>query len=299
MSESVKTALMANGAIAAAKTVGAIFTGSASMAAEAVHSFADCGNQLLLMLGMRNSKREANADHPLGYGKDTYFWSFIVALLLFSLGGLFSLHEGIDKLHNPEPLKYVGWAVAILLFGFFVELKSFRVCLAEIRQKYPGKSILWFLKETRSPELLVIFGEDLAALTGLGIVATFLGIAFITGNPVWDAVGSIAVGVLLIGVAVGLFWEIKALLIGQSVDPAVRKALREHIHERDEIEHTYNLVTMQMGVEAVLMLRCRMTEKEDAQKLLADINAVEKSIFEAFPQFTHIYLEPDNQVEDF
>lgn len=299
MSESVKTALMANGAIAAAKTVGAIFTGSASMAAEAVHSFADCGNQLLLMLGMRNSKREANADHPLGYGKDTYFWSFIVALLLFSLGGLFSLHEGIDKLHSPEPLKYVGWAVAILVFGFFVELKSFRVCLAEIKQKYPGKSILWFLKETRSPELLVIFGEDLAALTGLGIAATFLGIAFITGNPVWDAVGSIAVGVLLIGVAVGLFWEIKALLIGQSVDPAVRKALREHIHERDEIEHTYNLVTMQMGVEAVLMLRCRMTEKEDAQKLLADINAVEKSIFEAFPQFTHIYLEPDNQVEDF
>lgn len=299
MSNSVKVALIANSAIAAAKTAGAVVTGSASMLAEAVHSFADCGNQLLLLWGIHSAKQEATSDHPLGYGKNTYFWSFIVALLLFSLGGAFSLYEGIHKLAHPEPLQYVGWAVAILTFGFFVELKSFMVCIAEIKQKYPGKSLRWFFHETRSPELLVVFGEDAAALLGLGIAAMFLSIASLTGNPVWDAIGSICVGILLCVVAIGLFMETKALLIGQSVDPSVRRALREHLSECTEIEHTYECITLQMGKDAVLLLRVRMVEKEDATRLLADINTVEKSIFARFPEFTQIFVEPDSKFEDF
>ena len=299
MSGSVKAALMANGAIAASKGVGAYFTGSASMMAEAIHSVADCCNQLLLMWGIKSSEREADVNHPLGYGMNMFFWSFIVALVLFTVGGAYSVYEGIHKVMAPEPLQHTGWAIAILVFGFIMEAKSFSICLKEIREVHPGKSFKWFFKETRSPELLVIFGEDLAALAGLGIAATALSIAFFTGNPVYDAIGSILVGVLLIGVAIGLFFEIKALLIGQSVDPIVRRALRVHLSECELIEHTYECVTLQMGRDAVLLIRARMREKEDATKLVSDINVLEQSLAEAFPQFTTIFIEPDNKFVDF
>jgi cation diffusion facilitator family transporter len=300
MSKSIKAALAANMSLASAKGVGAVITGSASMLAESIHSFADCGNQLLLLWGMKSSKKEADKDHPLGYGMNIFFWSFIVALVLFSIGGVYSVYEGLHKISDPVPLKFVEWAIGILIFGMLVEGRSFLVCVKEIRELHPGKSFKWFFKETRSPELLVIFGEDLAALLGLGIALIFLTIAAITGNPVYDAIGSVIVGVLLIVVACFLFWETKALLIGQSVDPLVRRALREHIFEHcDQIEHTYECITLQTGAEAVLMLRVRMAETEDAQKLLKDINDVEISIFAKFPQFTTIFIEPDNKFKDF
>ena len=299
MSKSVKAALLANGLIAVAKGISAFFTGSASMMAEAIHSVADCCNQLLLMWGIKSSEREADVNHPLGYGMNMFFWSFIVALVLFTVGGAYSVYEGIHKVMAPEPLQHTGWAIAILVFGFIMEAKSFSICLKEIREVHPGKSFKWFFKETRSPELLVIFGEDLAALAGLGIAATALSIAFFTGNPVYDAIGSILVGVLLIGVAIGLFFEIKALLIGQSVDPIVRRALRVHLSECELIEHTYECVTLQMGRDAVLLIRARMREKEDATKLVSDINVLEQSLAEAFPQFTTIFIEPDNKFVDF
>lgn len=295
MSGSVKAALAANAAIASSKAVGAFFTGSASMMAEAIHSTADCCNQLLLMWGIKSSEREADANHPLGYGNALFFWSFIVALVLFSVGGTYSVYEGIHKIMHPEQIEHAGWAIAILTFGFAMEAKSFSVCLKEIKELHPGKSFVWFFKETRSPELLVIFGEDLAALVGLGIAAAALSIAVLTGNPMWDAIGSILVGTLLICVAVGLFLEIKALLIGQSVDPVVRKQLRELIVDSDLIEHTYECITLQMGRDAVLMIRARMREKEDAAKLIDDINNLEQLIQSKFPQFTTIFVEPDNK----
>lgn len=299
-SGSIKAALAANLSIAAAKTVGAFFTGSASMTAEAIHSAADCCNQLLLIWGIKSSKKEADINHPLGYGMNMFFWSFIVALVLFSVGGVYSVYEGIHKLNSVEPLQHTGWALAILVFGFLVEGKSFLICLAEIKSLHPNKSLKWVFKETRSPELLVIFGEDLAALIGLAAAAIFLSIAYLTGDPMYDAIGSIFVGVLLIVVACFLFMETKALLIGQSVDPSVRRALREHIfNECEQIEHTYDCTTLQMGSEAVLLLRVRFVETEDAAKLLNDINDVERSISEKFPQFTTIFIEPDNKFQDF
>jgi divalent metal cation (Fe/Co/Zn/Cd) transporter len=230
---------------------------------------------------------------------NVYFWSFIVALVLFSIGGAYSLYEGIHKTMHPEPLQHVGWAIAILTLGFMLELRSFRTCLREIKEIYPGKSMKWFFKETRDPALLVIFGEDLAALVGLGIATFFLGLAFVTGNPVFDAIGSIFVGLLLMTVAFGLFMETKALLIGQSIDPDDRAALRELLSESPLVEHTYEMVTLQMGAESVLMLRVRMAEKEDAAKLLDDINELEKLIFARFPEMTTIFVEPDNKFEDF
>lgn len=299
-SDSIKAAMLANASIAAAKTFGAVTTGSASMMAEAIHSASDCGNQLLLMWGVKSSAKEADVNHPLGYGMNVYFWSFIVALVLFSLGGVYSVYEGIHKVLAPEPLKNVEWAIGILLFGVIMEGRSFLICLKEIKALHPGKSFQWFFKETRSPELLVIFAEDLAALIGLAIALVFLAIAWLTGNPIFDAIGSLFVGILLVSVAAFLFLEIKALMIGQSVDPVVRRALREHIfHKCDQIEHTYDCTTLQMGSEAVLLMRVRMVEKEDAKKIIEDIDAIEKSISEKFPQFTTIFIEPANKFEDF
>jgi cation diffusion facilitator family transporter len=299
VSESIKAALTANACVAGAKTVGAYFTGSASMAAEAIHSFADCGNQLLLMWGKRTSDRKADKDHPFGYGMNVFFWSFIVALVLFSLGGTYSLYEGVHKLMNPEPLQHTGWAIAVLTLGFFLELRSFRTCLAEIRETYPGKNMFWFFKETRDPALLVIFGEDLAALLGLGIAAGFLGLALYTNNPAFDAMGSIAVGVLLIVVAIGLFIETKELLTGQSVDPSVRRALHQLLADFEPVEHTYECRTLQLGEDALLMIRARFREKENVPQLLKDINDLELAISEQFPQFTQIFVEPDDKYQDY
>lgn len=298
-SGSIKAALVANASIAAAKTLGAVVTGSASMVAEAIHSISDCGNQLLLIWGLKTSSKEADINHPLGYGMNVYFWSFIVALVLFSLGGVYSVYEGIHKVLKPEPLEHVQWALLILLFGILMEGRSFLICLKEIRSLHPGKTFQWFFKETRSPELLVIFAEDLAALIGLSIAFVFLSIAAITGNPIFDAIGSLFIGILLIAVATFLFLEIKALMIGQSVDPTVRRALREHIfHKCEQIEHTYDCTTLQMGKEAVLLLRVRLVEKEDGQKILEDIADITKSISEKFPQFTTIFVEPATTFEE-
>lgn len=269
------------------------------MAAEAIHSFADCGNQLLLLWGLKSANREADSDHPFGYGMNVFFWSFIVALVLFTIGGAYSIYEGVHKVMHPEPLKYAGWAFGILTLGFVLELRSFKTCLAEIREEYPGKSLWWFVKETRNPALLVIFGEDLAALMGLGIAAAFLGIATLTGNPVWDAVGSIAVGVLLCAVAVGLFLETKALLIGQSVDPDVRRKLRQHLMDFPAIEHVYECRTLQLGEEALLLIRARFVGPETAKELVDTINDLERGLYGEFPEFTRIFVEPDDQFEDF
>lgn len=270
------------------------------MAAEAIHSFADCGNQLLLMWGMKSSGREADKNHPFGYGMNVYFWSFIVALVLFTLGGAYSVYEGVHKVMHPEPLQHVQWAAMILLLGFVLELRSFRTCLNEIREEYPGKSIYWFFKETRRPELLVIFGEDLAALLGLGIAAAFLGLAYFTDNPVWDAVGSIAVGLLLMFVAVALFLETKALLLGQSVDPEIRKELRQQLMEFDEIEHVYECRTLQMGDEALLVIRARFANmaEQTGKDLVDTINKIEAVLYAKFPIFGRIFVEPDDQFED-
>ncbi|MFZ0871358.1 MAG: cation diffusion facilitator family transporter, partial [Rhodanobacter sp.] len=220
--KAILLALGANFAIFATKLFAAIVTGSGAMLAEAIHSLADCGNQGLLLLGMRQAQRPASDEYPLGWGRALYFWSFLVAMLLFSVGGMFSVYEGIHKLTAPEPLKWPWLALGVLAFGIVAESISMRGCMHEVN-KVRGEQNLWYwFRETRSSELLVIFGEDLAALLGLCVAALAIGGTMLTGNPIFDALGTMVIGVLLLIVAVLLAIEVKALLIGQGVEPRRR-----------------------------------------------------------------------------
>jgi cation diffusion facilitator family transporter len=290
---SIFFALGANFAIAVAKTAGAVFTGSSSMLAEAIHSYADCGNQALLIWGLKEAKRAPTADHPLGFGKAIYFWSFIVALMLFSMGGLFSIYEGVHKLHDTEPVKYAWLAVAILGFGVAAESVSLWGCLREINKDRDGMTLWQWFRASRQSELLVVLGEDLAALGGLVLAMGFIGLAMITGNPMWDAVGSIAIGVLLVIVAVLVGVEVKALLVGQSAEPRVLEALRAHVRAHADVAELYNLLTQQLGSEIMVAVKARMKPQASDVGLIEAINRVEKSMRDSFPDIRWIFFEPD------
>lgn len=287
-------ALSANGAIAIAKYVAAVITGSGSMLAEAVHSTADCGNQLLLLLGMKRAKKPPSDDYPLGYGKETYFWSFVVALLLFSMGGLFSVYEGWHKLHEPEPLSYPLLALGVLTFGVIVEGLSLAGCMREINKSRGDQNLWQWFRDTREAELLVIFGEDLAALLGLTFAFAAVSVAWITGNPMWDALGSIGIGILLIVVAFFVGAEVKALLVGQGVAPDVRKDMLQFLKQHSLIKQIYNLRTLHMGADVMVAIKAELTEQQDARKLIADINQVEAAFRQQFPQVSWCFFEPDD-----
>jgi len=290
---SIFFALGANFLIALAKTGGAIYTGSSSMLAEAIHSYADCANQALLLWGLREGGREPDSDHPLGYGKAIYFWSFIVALMLFSMGGLFSIYEGVHKLQASEPLQNAWVAIGILAFGIAAESVSLWGCLREVN-KDRGRQGLWrWFRTSRHSELLVVFAEDIAALGGLAMALAFIGLATATGNPAWDAAGSICIGVLLIVVAVLVGIEVKALLIGQSVERRVLERMREHIAAQGEVETVYNLLTQQLGSDVMVAVKAKMRPAESARALVESINRVEQSFRAAFPQVRWLFFEPD------
>lgn len=286
-------ALGANFAIAVAKGLAAFVTGSSAMLAETVHSLADCGNQGLLLLGMRQAKRPASPEYPLGYGKAIYFWSFLVAVMLFTVGGMFSLYEGIHKLQHPEPLKQWYWAAGVLVFGMLAEGVSMRACLQEVNKSRGDRGLWQWFRESRQSELVVIFGEDLAALLGLSFALVAVLLAVATGNPVWDAVGTIVIGVLLIVIAVLVAVEVKAMLIGQSVDPLREQAMRAFIQARPEVTRVISLITLQLGNEAMVAVQAQMREGVDAPTLAAQINAVERAMKVEFPEVRWSFFEPD------
>ena len=286
-------ALGANFAIACAKGVAAFFTGSSAMLAETVHSLADCGNQLLLLLGMKQAQRPASPDYPLGYGKAIYFWSFLVALMLFSVGGMFSLYEGIHKLQAHEPLKQWWWAAGVLVFGIVAEGISMRACLQEVNKVRGDRSLWRWFRESRQAELVVIFGEDLAALLGLVFALVAILLAVATGNPVWDAIGTIAIGVLLIVVAVFVAVEVKALLIGQSVDRAQQAAIRRLVEAQPEVQRVISLITLQLGNDIMVAVQAEMVERPSSRAMVDDINAVELVLKREFPSVRWSFFEPD------
>jgi len=291
--KSILFALGANFLIALAKTGGAIFTGSSSMLAEAIHSYADCANQALLLWGLREGDRRPNPDHPLGYGKAIYFWSFIVALMLFSMGGLFSIYEGIHKLESSEPVENAWVAIGILTFGIAAESVSLWGCLREVN-KDRGRQGLWrWFRSSRQSELLVVFAEDIAALGGLSLALGFIALSMATGNPAWDAAGSICIGVLLVLVAVLVGIEVKSLLIGQSVEGRVLQRMREHIAGDGEVEIVYNVLTQQMGQDVMVAVKAKMRPTPSAQALVESINRIEQSFRAAFPQVRWLFFEPD------
>ncbi len=286
-------ALGANFAIAIAKGVAAWFTHSSAMLAETVHSLADCGNQLLLLLGMKQARRPASPEHPLGQGKAVYFWSFLVALMLFSVGGMFSLYEGIHKLHEPQPLKQWWWAAGVLVFGIVAESISMRACLQEVNKVRGDRNLWQWFRGSRQSELVVIFGEDLAALLGLCFALVAVMMTVVTGNPMWDAAGTVAIGALLIVVAVLIAIEVKAMLIGQSMDPARQAQLRGFLEGRPEIDSLVSLITLQLGSQVMVSVQARMREQADARVLVSQVNEVERALKREFPEVLWSFFEPE------
>lgn len=288
-------ALSANAGIAASKAAAAVYTGSSAMLAEAVHSAADCANQLLLLLGLKQAKAPPSPQHPLGYGKATYFWSFMVAVMLFSLGGAFSIYEGVHKLAQPEPLAHPWVAVIVLAIGVVLEAWSLRGCIHEIREK-AGDMLLWrYFRESRESELIVIMGEDIAALAGLVIALAAILLTMATGNPIFDALGSIAVGVLLVVVAIGVGGQVKSLLVGESAAPEREQALATWLTARPEIGEVYSLITYQMGSYIIVAVKARMSEAESAKRLIDSINVVQDDLKVAFPEIRWVFFEPDDK----
>ena len=288
-------ALSANAGIAVSKAAAAAYTGSSAMLAESVHSAADCANQLLLLLGIRQSKQEPTPDHPLGFGKATYFWSFMVALMLFSMGGAFSIYEGVHKLSSPEPVENPWVAIIVLGVGVVLEAWSLRGCIHEIREK-AGDMPLWrYFRDSRESELIVAMGEDIAALAGLAMALGAIVLSMATGNPAWDAWGSIAVGVLLIIVACGVGFEVRALLIGQSAEPAERTAMETWLKARPEVAELYNMISFQMGTYLFVAVKARLAERESAKGLIDQVNTVQDALKVEFPAVRWVFFEPDDK----
>jgi cation diffusion facilitator family transporter len=295
---SVKTifyALGANFAIFVAKSIAAFITGSGAMLAEAVHSLADCGNQGLLLLGMKRARRPADANYPLGYGKEIYFWSFLVAVMLFTVGGVFSLYEGWHKLESHEPLNRPWIAVGVLVFGILAEGVSMRACLIEVNKARGSQSLWRWFRESRQAELVVIFGEDLAALLGLVFALLAVVATMVTGNPIYDAIGTLGIGVLLIVIAVFVAIEVKAMLIGQSVDPVMREAIGAFLDARPEVARVFSLITLQLGNDVMVAVQAEMADASaDSATLIANINAVETAMKARFPEVRWSFFEPDD-----
>ena len=289
-------AFLANAGIAIAKTWAAVITGSGSMLAEAIHSYADASNQVLLFLGLRQSTKAPDAQHPLGYGKLSYFWSFVVALLLFSVGGLFSIYEGIHKFLHPEPLSQVWIAIVVLLIAIVLESLSLLGCIREIGNVRGERPFMEWLKETRQSELVVVLGEDIAALLGLCLALIFISLAALTGNPMYDALGSACIGVVLIVVSVFLTLRVRSLLVGRSADPLIQAAIARIIADDDHIEKVFNTITVQFGPDTLLAAKIKLKSGIDIDTAIADINRLERHLKADIPKLKWCFIEPD--VED-
>ena len=288
-------ALAANIGIFIVKAIAAMLTRSGAMLAEAVHSLADCGNQGLLLLGMKRAKLPPTPDYPLGYGKEVYFWSFLVALMLFSVGGAYSVYEGIHKLRHPEPLAWPWLGVGVLVFSTALEWWSLRACLVEVHaEQLPGESLWHWFRQSRNSEMIVVFGEQVAALLGLVLALAALAMTMLTGNVTWDAIGTLGIGVLLVVVAVFVAVEVKALLIGQSVAPARREAIHAFLRARPEIFEIFNVITLQMGPDVMVAVQARMDHAQTAGALVSQVNAIEADLRAAFPEIRWSFFEADD-----
>ncbi len=289
----IVAALLANAGIAVAKFVGFAITGSSSMLAEAVHSVADTSNQGLLLLGGRTARRAATPEHPFGYGRDRYFYSFVVALLLFTLGSVFALYEGIHKLESHEPLTSPLVAVAILVVAIGLETYSFRTAIVESRP-LKGDGTWWqFIRQSKVPELPVVLLEDLGALVGLVLALLGVGLTVVTGDAVFDAMGTIAIGLLLGVIAIILIIEMKSLLIGEGVTAPVLKQIVDGLASGD-VQRVIHIRTQYVGPEELLVAaKIALTPGLPVEQVAAAIDAAEERVRAAVPVARMIYLEPD------
>lgn len=286
-------ALAANAGIAVCKFGAALYTGSHSMLAEGIHSLADCINQIFLLFGMRESRRPPNVMHPMGYGRVVYFWAMMVALLLFFMGGAFSVMQGIAHIKEPEPLSNAPVAMLVLGVAVVLEALSLAGALKEIRKISNDKPFFRWFRETRQSELMVVAGEDIAALLGLGIAFLAIVATYVTGNPVWDALGSICVGVLLMVVALFVTREVKAMITGESADPEEHAAIKSHIEGHELVDSVINLITLQWGDQLMVAVQAKMAPQPSDVDLVKAINTVERSLQARWPKIKWCFFEPD------
>lgn len=290
----IVAALLANAGIAVAKFVGYLITGSSSMLAEAVHSLADTSNQGLLLLGGKRAQRAATAEHPFGYGRDRYFYSFVVALLLFTLGSVFALYEGIHKLESHEPLTSPLVAVGILVIAIGLESYSFRTAIVESRP-LKGEGTWWqFIRQSKVPELPVVLLEDLGALVGLVLALLGVGLTVATGDSVFDALGTIAIGLLLGVIAIILIIEMKSLLVGEGVTPPVLSQIVGGLESGAAVQRVIHIRTQYVGPEELLVAaKIALTPGLPVEEVARAIDEAEASVRAAVPVARMIYLEPD------
>lgn len=291
--KSILFALLANLGIAITKTVAAVITGSGAMLAESIHSYADCGNQGLLFFGLHAAKKKPDMEHPLGYGKEIFFWSFIVALILFSMGGLFSIYEGVHKIHHHEGLKSPVVAVVVLAVSMIFESLSLTGCLRQINKLRHNVSLWTWSKNSRKSELIVVLGEDIAALLGLSFALIAVILSIITGNPIYDALGSISIGALLIVISFFIAVKVKSLLIGQSADDETRAEIETTLKKRPEIEKIFNLITLQLGPQIMVAVKAKMKKVDSLEQLVNNINTCESELKKANPDIQWVFFEPD------
>ena len=293
-SKAVLTALLANVGISVAKFAGFLTTRSTSMLAESIHSATDSTNQLLLLLGARRARRPPSPMHPFGYGRERYFWSFVVALVLFSAGAAFAVFQGITKVRNPHDLDNIGWAIGILVAGIALEAWSLRTAVIEARPFRGTTSWGRFIVTSKQPELPVVLLEDAGALAGLVIALAAIGMAEVTGDPRWDGVGTLAIGILLAVIAIVLAREMQSLLIGEAADPDNLSAIETAIGSVTAVDHLIHLRTQHLGPDQILVgAKVSFDQSLNTAAIAAAIDSVEEEIRRVVPDANPIYVEPD------
>ncbi len=290
----VVAALLANLGIAVSKFIAFAFTGSSSLLTEAIHSVADSGNQVLLLIGNKRSKKGADAHHNFGYGRRRFIYGFIVAVVLFLVGGLFSLYEGLHKIQHPEELRDAWIAFLVLGIAIVLEAMSFRTALREASKSKGRRSLVRFLKDSRQPELPVILLEDAGALLGLCFALCGVSLAVITGNGVWDGVGALCVGALLVVIAIFLAMEMAAMLVGETALPEEVAAIQAALEASNGVLRVIHLRTLHVGPDELLVAaKIAVAHSDTGASIAADINAAEASLRRAVPSARYVFLEPD------
>lgn len=292
--KAILAALSANFCIAIAKLFGFFFTRSGAMLAESFHSFADSGNQALLLFGHRRARKPATPEHPFGYGRERYFWSFVVALVLFMLGSVFAIWEGINKIRHPEHLSNLPLAIAILGGAIVLEAFSFRVAVKESNTVRGNASWISFIRRSKSPELPVILLEDLGAMLGLVIAFVSVIISEVTGNALWDGIGTLAIGILLGLIAIVLAVEMQSLLIGEAAAKPVSERIVALIASSPQVNELISIRTQHMGPDDLLVAaKVRFEQNLTATQIAEEIDNIQDSIKAEMPIAQSIYLEPD------
>ncbi len=296
--KAIVAALLANLGIAVTKFVAWAFSGSSSMLAEGVHSLADSGNQGLLLLGGRKAKKDATAEHPFGYGRERYVYAFVVSIVLFSIGGVFSLYEGVNKLQHPHPLEVPWLPIVVLIVAMILESFSLRTAIIESNHVRGTQTWVQFVRRAKAPELPVVLLEDIAALLGLGLAFLGVSLTILTGNPIWDAVGTLAIGVLLVLVAIILGVETKSLLVGEGASKKDAAAIERAILAGPETRRIIHMKTLYLGPDEFLVAaKLSIDGGSRFSDVASAIDTVENRIRDAVPTARVIYLEPDIYVD--